>query len=121
MGGLKAVMATDTVQGAVLLAVGAAIFVTVFAELRFDWSVLPELAPEDGFTVAPPPDDDFLPWPGIFTGAIWLSFYVWVTNHMVVQRVLAAKAGQPARPAAPPSVPQLPWISPPVGARVSPV
>jgi SSS family solute:Na+ symporter len=42
-------------------------------------------------TVAPPPDDDFLPWPGIFTGAIWLGFYVWVTNHIVVQRVLAAK------------------------------
>ena len=91
VGGLKSVMVTDTIQGVVLFAAGAALFIMVFAEFDFDWSVLPELAPEDGFTVAPPPDDDFLPWPGVFTGAIWLSFYVWVTNHIVVQRVLAAK------------------------------
>lgn len=91
VGGLKSVMITDTIQGVVLFAAGAALFVVVFAEFGYDWSTLPELAPEDGFTVAPPPDDDFLPWPGIFTGALWLSFYVWVTNHIVVQRVLAAK------------------------------
>ena len=91
VGGLKSVMITDTIQGVVLFAAGAALFVLVFAEFDFNWSALPELAPEDGFTVAPPPGDDFLPWPGIFTGALWLSFYVWVTNHIVVQRVLAAK------------------------------
>lgn len=91
IGGLKAVMITDTIQGAVLLAGGATVFIMVFAEFDFVWSTLPELAPEDGFTVAPPPDDELVPWPGIFTGAIWLSFYVWVTNHIAVQRVLAAK------------------------------
>ncbi|WP_150241052.1 sodium:solute symporter family transporter [Nocardiopsis quinghaiensis] len=91
VGGLRAVMVTDTIQGVVLFSAGAALFVTVLAQFDFDLSVLPELAPEGGFTVAPPADDDFLPWPGIFTGAIWLSFYVWVTNHIVVQRVLAAK------------------------------
>ncbi|RKS09339.1 SSS family solute:Na+ symporter [Nocardiopsis sp. Huas11] len=91
VGGLKSVMITDTIQGVVLFSAGAGLFITVFAQFDFDWSVLPELAPEGGFTVAPPADDDFLPWPGIFTGAIWLSFYVWVTNHIVVQRVLAAK------------------------------
>jgi solute:Na+ symporter, SSS family len=91
LGGLKAVMVTDTIQGVLLFVASGIIFVLVFAEFDFDWSVFPELAPEGGFTVAPPPDDDFLPWPGIFTGAIWLGFYVWVTNHVVVQRVLAAK------------------------------
>jgi solute:Na+ symporter, SSS family len=91
VGGLKSVMITDTIQGVVLFAAGAALFITVFAEFGYEWTVLPELAPEDGFTVAPPPGDDFLPWPGIFTGALWLSFYVWVTNHIVVQRVLAAR------------------------------
>lgn len=91
VGGLKSVMITDTIQGVVLFAAGAALFITVFAEFGYDWSVLPELAPEGGFTVAPPAGDDFLPWPGIFTGALWLSFYVWVSNHIVVQRVLAAK------------------------------
>jgi solute:Na+ symporter, SSS family len=91
LGGLQAVMVTDTVQGLLLFAAGGAIFVTVFADFDFQWSVLPELAPEDGWTLTRPPDDDFFPWPGIFTGAIWLGFYVWVSNHMVVQKVLAAK------------------------------
>lgn len=91
IGGLKSVMITDTIQGVVLFAAGSALFIMVFAEFGYDWAALPELAPEGGFTVAPPPDDDLVPWPGIFTGAIWLSFYVWVANHIVVQRVLAAK------------------------------
>jgi solute:Na+ symporter, SSS family len=91
LGGLQAVMITDTVQGLLLFAAGGAIFVMSFGEFDYQWSVLPELAPEGGFTIAPPADDEFLPWPGLFTGAIWLGFYVWVTNHMVVQKVLAAK------------------------------
>ncbi|MFA9428779.1 sodium/solute symporter [Egicoccus sp. AB-alg2] len=91
LGGLQAVMITDTIQGVLLLGAGGVIFVAAFANFDFDWSVLPELAPEGGFTIAPPPDDDFLPWPGLFTGAIWLGFYVWITNHMVVQKVLSAK------------------------------
>jgi solute:Na+ symporter, SSS family len=91
VGGLKAVMVTDTIQGVILLIASAVIFTLAFARFDFDWAVFAEMAPEDGFTIAPPADDDFLPWPGIFTGAIWLGFYVWITNHIVVQRVLAAK------------------------------
>ena len=91
LGGLKAVMITDTIQGVLLFLAAGTIFVVLFAEFGFDWGVFPETAPEDGFTVAPPADDDFLPWPGIFTGVIWLGFYTWITNHVVVQRVLAAK------------------------------
>ncbi|MTV26908.1 sodium/solute symporter [Nitriliruptoraceae bacterium ZYF776] len=91
LGGLRAVMVTDTIQGVLLFLASGLIFVLVFAEFDFDWSAFPAMAPEGGFTIAPPADDDFLPWPGIFTGAIWLGFYVWVTNHVVVQRVLAAK------------------------------
>ena len=91
LGGLRAVMITDTVQGVLLFLAAGIILVVVFARFDFDWSVFPALAPEDGFTVAPPPDDDFLPWPGIFTGAIWLGVYVWISNHVVVQRVLASK------------------------------
>jgi solute:Na+ symporter, SSS family len=50
-----------------------------------------EAAPEHGFTLFKPAGDDFLPWPGIFTGVLWLGFYYWTTNHVVVQKVLAAK------------------------------
>ncbi len=92
LGGLQAVMITDTIQGPVLFLAGGVIFVLAFQNFDFQWAALPELAPEDGWTVVRPPGDDFLPWPGLFTGAIWLSFYVWVTNHMVVQKVLSAKS-----------------------------
>ena len=91
LGGLQAVMITDTIQGVLLLVVGAIIFFLVFSELG-SWQAVQEAAPEGGFTVAPPADDDFFPWPGIFTGALWLGFYYWTTNHMVVQKVLAAKS-----------------------------
>ena len=63
----------------------------VFAQYEFNLGVLPDLAPEGGWTIARPADDDFLPWPGIFTGVIWLGFYTWISNHIIVQRVLAAK------------------------------
>ncbi len=90
LGGLQAVMITDTIQGVILFGAAGAIFITLFAQFDFDWSVLPELAGEDGFTIAPPADDDFFPWPGLFTGALWLGFYVWIANHIAVQKVLAA-------------------------------
>jgi solute:Na+ symporter, SSS family len=97
LGGLQAVMITDAIQGVILFAAATAIFIMVFAEFDFDWSVLPELAPEGGFTIAPPADDDVFPWPGLFTGALFLSFYVWVSNHVVVQKVLSAKNIQHGR------------------------
>lgn len=92
LGGLQAVMITDTIQGPILFIAGGVLFVMTFAEFDFQWSVLPELAGDEGWTVTRPPGDEFLPWPGLFTGAIWLSFYVWVTNHIVVQKVLSAKS-----------------------------
>lgn len=90
-GGLQAVMITDTIQGVLLLVAGGVIFAFAFSEIGFSWSEVQNVAPEDGLTVAPPADDEFLPWPGIFTGVIWLGFYYWTTNHIVVQKVLSAK------------------------------
>jgi solute:Na+ symporter, SSS family len=91
LGGLQAVMITDTIQGIILYLAGGVIFVILFSQLDFSWAAIQELAPEDGWTIAPSRDDEFLPWPGIFTGVIWLSVYYWMTNHIVVQKVLAAK------------------------------
>lgn len=89
-GGLKAVMVTDSIQGVLLILVGTIIFFMTYAQIG-SWEGVQQAAPEGGFTIAPPPDDDFFPWPGILTGAIWLSFYYWTTNQAVVQKVLAAK------------------------------
>ncbi|MDO5494021.1 MAG: sodium/solute symporter [Nesterenkonia sp.] len=92
LGGLRAVMITDTIQGVLLFVAAGIIFVLVFERFDFDWSVFPELAGGEDFSIARPVDDDFFPWPGIFTGAIWLGLFVWISNHVVVQRVLAAKS-----------------------------
>ncbi|WP_146339621.1 sodium/solute symporter [Nesterenkonia sp. NBAIMH1] len=91
LGGLRAVMITDTIQGILLFVAAGVIFVFLFQDFDWDWMAFPEIAGDEDFSIARSADDDFLPWPGIFTGAIWLGFYVWVSNHMVVQRVLAAK------------------------------
>src|SRR5690606_41000247 len=67
LGGLQAVMITDTIQGILLLTVGAIIFFMVFAELG-SWQAVHDAAPEGGMSVIRPADDDFFPWPGIMTG-----------------------------------------------------
>ncbi|MFC7705150.1 sodium/solute symporter [Plastorhodobacter daqingensis] len=89
-GGLKAVMITDTAQAVLLLLVGTTIFVMLFLEMG-SWEAVRNAAPEGGFTLFKPADDDFLPAPGILTGVLWLGVYYWIANHVVVQKVLAAK------------------------------
>jgi solute:Na+ symporter, SSS family len=90
-GGIHAVHLTDLVQGILLIGAGLAMTVIIFGtELNWQWSALYETSPEGGMTITPPADDDFMPWPGIFTGVIWLSVYYWMTNHVVVQKTLTA-------------------------------
>jgi solute:Na+ symporter, SSS family len=91
MGGLRAVMITDTIQGFLLLTAGGVIFYFCFRELG-SWQAVVDAAPEGGFTLFKPVDDDFMPWPGVFTGVLWLGVYYWMTNHVVVQKVLSAKS-----------------------------
>ncbi|MFD1912096.1 sodium:solute symporter family transporter [Halodurantibacterium flavum] len=90
LGGLRAVMITDTVQAVLLLIVGTVIFFMLFREMG-SWEAIRNAAPEGGFTLFKPADDDFLPAPGILTGVLWLGLYYWIANHVVVQKVLAAR------------------------------
>lgn len=90
VGGLEAVMITDTIDGVLLIIAGTVIFILGSMELG-SWDAIVQAAPENGMSIINPPDDEFLPWPGIFTGVLWLGFYYWTTNHVVVQKVLSAK------------------------------
>lgn len=90
LGGLKAVMITDTIQGFLLLSAAGVIFIFCFRELG-SWQAVVDAAPPGGFQLFKPADDGFMPWPGIFTGVLWLGVYYWTTNHVVVQKVLSAK------------------------------
>ena len=90
LGGLTAVVITDTVQ-AVILIIGS-IVIAVLAFGEFDsWSQLVEAAPENGLNLILPADDSFLPWPGLFTGLFIIGFYSWANNQFIVQRTLGAK------------------------------
>ncbi|AYY14541.1 sodium:solute symporter [Actinobacteria bacterium YIM 96077] len=92
MGGLRAVEITDTVQGILLLIAGGVLFFLVFNEIGGSWTDIESAAPEGGMTIAPESGNDFLPWPGIFTGVVWLGFYYWTTNHIAVQKILSARS-----------------------------
>ena len=89
LGGLSAVVVTDTVQ-AILLIVGAAILFWLGLNEIGGWQELFVDIPEEKTKLILPADDDFLPWTGLW-GVILLGFYYWTINQFVVQRTLGAK------------------------------
>ncbi len=89
LGGLGAVVVTDTVQAILLMIGGAVIFVLGIQEVG-GWSELfADLEPRQKSLILPA-DDDFLPWTGIF-GVLILGFYYFGINQFVVQRTLGAR------------------------------
>ncbi|TQV74260.1 sodium/solute symporter [Exilibacterium tricleocarpae] len=97
VGGLKAVVYTDTLQ-AVILIVGCSILTyLLFREMGFSWAVLQASVPPGHLSVIKPLDDPTLPWLGTLIGVPVLGFWYWVTNQYIVQRVLAAKNVSHAR------------------------
>ena len=91
VGGLKAVVYTDTIQ-AVLLLIGSTAIAWLAFEAAGSWSAVTEVTPDRMLRLYQPADSDVLPWPGLFTGLILLGFYYWCTNQTIVQRVLGAKS-----------------------------
>lgn len=91
MGGLSAVVVTDTVQACLLIIGAVAVFYLGIKEVG-GWTALMqhfENRPEMKSLIQPA-NHDFLPWPGIF-GVILLGFYYWSLNQFIVQRTLGAK------------------------------
>ncbi len=89
-GGLAAVIYTDAIQ-AVLLSVGS-VFISVAAYSAIGgWDGIVNAVPADSLSLIRPMDDQSVPWTGLISGLMILSFYFWCTNQFVVQRVLAAK------------------------------
>jgi len=89
LGGLGAVVVTDTVQAILLIVGGTVIFVLGLQEVG-GWSELWQATPEAKRHLILPADDDFLPWTGLW-GVILLGFYYFGINQFVIQRALGAK------------------------------
>ena len=97
VGGLKAVVYTDTLQAVVLIVGSSILAYTMFEKIDFSLDTMFAAAPDGHFSIIRPLDDDTLPWPGLFLGVPLLGFWYWSTNQYIVQRVLGAKNVKHAR------------------------
>ena len=89
-GGLRTVVVTDALQAAVMIIATLGLGLYGLSAAGGWENVLAEIGPEKA-TLFKPPDDAFLPWPGIL-GVVLLGFYYWTFNQYFAQRALAAKS-----------------------------
>ncbi len=96
LGGLRAVIATDTIQ-AVLLTVGPAVVAySVFSEFS-SWQEFRSLVQPELISLIRPADDPFIPWPTLIVSLPILGFYFMCSNQHMVQRILGAQSIDDAR------------------------
>lgn len=91
LGGLSAVVVTDTVQAILLIIGGIAIFVLAVGEVG-GWTEFVNQATQQqpsAMQLYRPASADFTPWLGL-SGVILLGFYYWTLNQFIVQRTLGA-------------------------------
>lgn len=91
LGGLRAVIYTESVQ-AVLLLVGAVVIAVAAFSRAGGWHTVMTTVPADALSLIRPVGDPAVPWPGLVCGIPVLGFYYWCTNQFIVQRVLSARS-----------------------------
>ena len=90
IGGLKAVIYTDTIQMFLLL--GGSILVTVFGLNAIGgWDNMVAASGDSFMSLWRVASDPDYPWTAILFGAPILGIWYWCTDQFIVQRVLAAK------------------------------
>jgi SSS family solute:Na+ symporter len=90
LGGLRAVMYTEAVQGVVLILAAAVISFGAFTHAGGWHAVMSGVSPA-AVSLLRPGGDPGVPWPGLLLGIPILGFYYWCTNQYIVQRVLSAR------------------------------
>jgi len=98
LGGLRAVVYTDTVQ-TVILILGSA-FITLFGLSKLGgWSELQLICRENAanFALWRPNTDPNFPWLGILITSPIIGIWYWCTDQYIVQRALSAKNLRNAR------------------------
>lgn len=91
IGGLGAVMISDSIQATVTLIGGVIVLIATFNAIE-SWGAMTEAAGEDRMSLILPADNAELPWPGLITGVLVIGLYYWTTNQLVVQRTMGAKS-----------------------------
>lgn len=96
VGGLKAVVLTDSVQGLLLAAGAGTISVLLFLKIG-SWSEVQAALPADYLSLIRPVEDKLIPWPTLFISLPILGFYFMCSNQHMVQRVLGADTVEDGR------------------------
>ena len=91
IGGLGAVMVSDSIQATVTLIGGVIVFIATLGAIE-SWDSMAQTAGEEKMSLILPTDNPDLPWPGLLTGVLVIGLYYWTTNQLVVQRTLGAKS-----------------------------
>lgn len=90
-GGLRAVIATDSIQ-AVLLTLGSGIIAFIVFREVGSWQEIRQTLEPQFLSLIRPLDVPLIPWPTLFISLPILGFYFMCTNQHIVQRILGAKS-----------------------------
>ncbi len=90
IGGFSAVIYTNLIQMAVLLA-GSLAFTVVGWRRAGGWHALAANTPPEFWHMFKPMSDPVFPWTGVVFGAPIIAIWYWCTDQYIVQRVLSAK------------------------------
>ena len=89
VGGMKAVIYTETLQTIILIA-GSLIITYLGLQEVGGWSALKEAAGSQHFNMWRPMSDSDFPWTGMLIGGTIVGVWYWCTDQYIVQRTLAA-------------------------------
>ncbi|MCG2462731.1 sodium:solute symporter [Flavobacteriaceae bacterium F89] len=90
LGGMRAVVYTETIQ-AVVLVVGAGVLTVMGLDAVGGWSELKTTIGAEYFNMWRPNSDPDYPWLPLFVTSTVVGIWYWCTDQVIVQRVLTAK------------------------------
>ncbi len=96
LGGLRAVLYTETLQTVVLIA-GSAIVTVLGLDAIGGWDNLVATAGADHLNLFLPADHPEFPWPGMVFAPPIVGLWYWCTDQYIVQRALAGRDETQAR------------------------
>lgn len=96
LGGMHAVVYTETLQAIVLL-VGAVILTVLGLIELSGWDAMIAATPKEKLNMFPPLSDPDFPWAGILFASPIVGIWYWCTDQYIVQRCLSAKNEKEAR------------------------
>lgn len=96
LGGMHAVVYTETLQAIVLLL--GAVILTVLGLIELGgWDAMIASTPKEKLNMFPPLSDPDFPWAGILFASPIVGIWYWCTDQYIVQRCLSAKNEKEAR------------------------